>query len=520
MHSIPVLSPAQSADWDARATREGIALATLMESAGRAVADLVTQEFPQQVRQGVLIAAGTGHNGGDGWVVARVLHRLEVPVWVAALPGETADLTSQVRALARSAGVREVAPDGPWPGAGLVVDALLGTGARGAPRPPVQALLDRLLDLRVPVVAVDGPTGVDLETGVMHGTPHADLTVTFGGFRRGHLLARDESGDVVVVDIGHPSGDAQWSRLVTDAGAAAWLPPFRTNEHKGTRGRVVVLGGDAGMSGAARLAGRAAFAAGAGLVHVAASPDAVEAIRAAEPDLQTAVQPLNGKLTPEVHDLLSRADVAVIGPGLGRGDGRTDLVCEAIRTSRRIVLDADGLVAMTGRVKELRDVVREAPERVCALTPHPGEFRALFPELASQRETDPWGAATAGAELSGCTVLLKGVPTVVAADSRASLTVAAGNPGLATGGSGDVLSGIAAAILARQPDAQAALACAAHALGRAADLAARRVTARAMRPMDVITALSDLWREWDLLTRVGSPPRPPVLYRLPRPQLT
>ncbi len=520
MHAIPVLSPAHSAEWDARAAREGVALATLMESAGRAVAELVASEFRQAVRQGVLIAVGTGHNGGDGWVIARVLHRFELPVWVAQLPGAMAPLTESVRALALAAGVREVAPDGPWPGAGLVIDAILGTGAKGAPRAPAQALIDRIADLRVPVIAVDGPTGVDLETGVVHGAPHADLTVTFGGFRRGHLLARDEVGDIAVVDIGHPRADPLWSRLLTDAGAAAWLPEFRSNDHKGSRGRVVVLGGDAGMTGAARLAGRAAFAAGAGLVHVAASADAVEAIRMAEPDLQTAVQPLDASLTADLRDLLARADVTIIGPGLGRGEGRTALVREAILASRKVVLDADGLIAMAGQVNQLRDDIQSNPERACVLTPHPGEFRSLFPELASQREMDPWGAAAAAAQLSGCTVLLKGVPSVVADSSRGSITVAAGNPGLATGGSGDVLSGITAAMLTRQDDAQVAAACAAHALGRAADLAARRVTARAMRPMDVIAALPDLWREWDLYNRVGTPLTPPLLYRLSRPQVT
>src|SRR5262249_29116262 len=162
------------------------------------------------LREGVLVAAGPGHNGGDGWVLARALHRLDVPVWVTGLPGPGAELREAMAALARADGVREVAPDGPWPGAGLAVDGLLGTGARGGPRPSMAALLDGLPGLEIPVVAIAGPTGVDLQTGVVHGTPRADLTITFGGFRRGHLLARDEVGDVVVVDIGHPPADPAW----------------------------------------------------------------------------------------------------------------------------------------------------------------------------------------------------------------------------------------------------------------------------------------------------------------------
>ena len=153
------------------------------------------------------------------------------------------------------------------------------------------------------------------------------------------------------------------------------------------------------------------------------------------------------------------------------------------------------------------------------LTPHPGEFRGLFPDLAAQRELDPWGAAAAAAERTGAVVLLKGVPTVVAASGRPALTVAAGNPGLATGGSGDVLSGIVGTALAQELDGPTAAALGAQALGRAADMAARRVSARSLRPTDVIAALAELWREWALLRRSPPPPRPPVLLELPRPRV-
>src|SRR5687767_6156931 len=140
---IPVLSPDQSAAWDRRAESAGIALATLMESAGRAVAAVVADRYRGELRQGVLIATGPGNNGGDGWVMARALHAVDVPVWVASTTGEGSALRNLMAGLARAAGVREVAPDGPWPSAGLMIDALLGTGAIGAPRPAVASLLDR-----------------------------------------------------------------------------------------------------------------------------------------------------------------------------------------------------------------------------------------------------------------------------------------------------------------------------------------------------------------------------------------
>jgi hydroxyethylthiazole kinase-like uncharacterized protein yjeF len=513
---IPILSPDQSAEWDAIAVAGGVALATLMESAGRAAAAVLAERHAHRLRDGVLIAAGPGQNGGDGWVLARALHRLDVPVWVTGLPGTGAALREAMAALARAEGVREVAPDGPWPGAGVAVDALLGTGARGAPRAPMAALLERILDLEIPVVAIDGPTGVDLQSGVVHGTTRADLTITFGGLRRGHLLARDEVGDVVVVDIGHPAGDPAWPSLVTDLLAAEWLPRLRSRDHKGNRGRVVIVGGHTGMSGAARMAGRAAFGAGAGLVHVVAPAETVAALTQAEPDLQTLAHPLDQGPSPEVLDLVARADALIIGPGLGREPGRRALVATLVRAARTAVLDADALVAFQGAADELRAL---ADERPLVLTPHPGEFRTLFPALAPVRELDPWAAAVQAADASSATLLLKGVPSVVARRGQPPLTVAAGNPGLATGGSGDILSGLVGTGLAQGLAPHIAAALGAQALGRAADLAARRTAARTLRPMDVAAALPDLWREWELLRLAPPLTRPPILLELGKPQV-
>ncbi|HEX7338197.1 MAG TPA: NAD(P)H-hydrate dehydratase [Gemmatimonadales bacterium] len=513
---IPVLTPEQSNHWDSFAVSAGVELSTLMESAGRAAAAVLATRYPHLLRAGVLVAAGPGNNGGDGWVLARALHRVDIPVWVAST-GKGSDLRDRMAALGRAEGVREVAPDGPWPSVGLAVDALLGTGAAGAPRPELAALLGRMLDLEIPVLAIDGPTGVDLLSGNVHGLTRADLSVTFGGFRRGHLLARDEVGDIVVVDIGHPPPDPQWPTVVTDLQAASWLRRLRARDHKGERGRVVVVGGDAGMSGAVRMAARAAFAAGAGLVHAVAPPDTVAALAQAEPDLQTLAQPFDQPPTGALLDLVARADAVVIGPGLGRGDGRRKLVAALVEAARAVVLDADALVAFAGNASELAPL---AVGRSIVLTPHPGEFRTLFPALAAKREMDPWAAAAAAVEETGATVLLKGVPTVVAAPAKRLLTVVAGNPGLATGGSGDVLSGLVGTNLAMRQQPEIAAALGAQILGRAGDLAARRYTARSLRPMDVVQVLPDLWREWEALGTAPPPPRPPIMFELSRPQTT
>lgn len=512
---IPVLTPAQAADWDRRADASGIAVSTLMDAAGRACAAVLASRYGPALRSGVLITTGTGNNGGDGWVLARTLHAHDIPVWVASLPGTLSNLNAQVRSIALADGVREVAPDGPWPAVGLAVDAVLGTGATGAPRGPAASLLERLRDLRVPLIAIDGPTGLDLLTGAAWGPAGADLCITFGAPRRGHLLARDEVGDIVVVDIGFPPADPTWPVLMTDAQAAEWLKPFPARAHKGDRGRVVVVGGNVGMSGALRMAGRGAFATGAGLVFGVATLESTTALGGAEPDLQLRAHSLEGAPTGEILDLVDSADAVVVGPGLGRAPASGEFVEAILRSARAAVLDADGLAAFHGSLPRLREI---AANRDLVLTPHPGEFRSLFPHLAASLDTDPWGAAESAAEETGATVLLKGVPSVVARTGHASRSVAVGSPGLATGGSGDILAGICGAMLGAGLPGEQAAAFAAQALGRAGELAARRHTARAMRPMDVVDALPDLWRAWALLRT--TPPRisPPVLAELDRPR--
>lgn len=269
------------------------------------------------------------------------------------------------------------------------------------------------------------------------------------------------------------------------------------------------------MTGAVRLAARATFAAGAGLVHAMAPQSTITALTEAEPDLQTVVLPFDGPPGKTQLEHIERADALVIGPGLGKGAGRKDLILALAEPARRVVLDADGLNAFQGEPEALKSL---ASKRALVLTPHPAEFRRIFPKEADRLEMDPWAAATGAASSSGATVLLKGVPSVISESGNTAFTIAAGNPGLATGGSGDILSGILGAMLGHGLEPGIAAATAAQILGRAADLAARRVTARGMRPMDVIAAFPDLWRTWTSLLAVGAVRRPPILTELDRPQ--
>ncbi len=505
MTPIPVLSATEAATWDSVArTQYRIPSRVLMEAAGRAVAQVIVREFPAVITRGVLVAAGAGNNGGDGWVVARALHAAGVPVWVSGVDPKTDDAIDN-RALARVDGVREIGRDEPWPAAAVAVDALLGTGAAGPARGDVLALAQRLVAYGATLVAVDGPTGLDLSSGEPHGPVRAALSVTFGGPRRGHLLAREWCGKIVVVDIGFPPAEPSWPVLVTDAWAGARLPKLTPTMHKGDRGRVTVVGGSNGMTGAALHAARAALAAGAGLVKLVAGPETIQAARASLPDVLTLESALGPELEPAAAEALEWADALVVGPGLGRAPARAPFL-QAVLARRPLptVIDADALALFVGPV-----------ERPVVLTPHLGEFRAQFgDELADAAANDRWGAAAKAAQKVKGTVLLKGVPTVIA-DLRGPIhVVASGNPGLATGGSGDLLAGFIGAFLARGSAGPEAAALGAHVLGRAAEHGARQWTARSLRPADVLAALPDIWRAWASAKPLG----PPVLAELELPE--
>lgn len=514
---IPILSPAEAAAWDAAAAADGRPLRMLMETAGRAVAQVVVQEledFFDDLHAGVLVACGSGNNGGDGWVAAATLHRARIPVWVVETgtpaPGT---LAAEVRRLALADGVRTVDPEGPWPKVAIAVDAMLGSGARGAPRDPIPALVERLRELDLIILAVDGPTGLDLETGTHHHSLSATLSITFGGLRRGHLLGRDDVGEVIVVDIGHPPADPALPVLLHDEDAATLLPEIPVDAHKGIRGRVVLVGGTPEMLGAIRLAARAAFASGAGLVHVIVPPESASDLRTAEPDVQVRTTAFELPLPDDLVALIARADAVAIGPGLGRGPGRDAFVAAVLDASARAVVDADALVALSGEGRDA--LVAAARARELVVTPHVGEFARLIPEYATALETDPWSAAVGAAALLEATVVLKGVPTVIARSGQPPITVATGNPGLATGGSGDILTGIVATLLAQGLSGPHAAALGAWAMGQAADAAveAEGVGTRGLRPMHVVAELPTVWQGLGLL-RDAPTARVPYLLQL------
>jgi hydroxyethylthiazole kinase-like uncharacterized protein yjeF len=514
--TIPVLSASEASEWDRRAREDAkIPSRVLMESAGRACATVITREFGHALERGVLVVCGPGNNGGDGWVVARTLAALGVTVTAVPLGGEASADNAANRELANAHGVTIIPPGDDWGAPGVIVDAILGTGATGAPRGDAAAAIDRMMRLNLPVVAIDGPTGVDLTTGqVFAPSVRATVTVTFGGFRRGHLLQRTVCGKIRVAEIGFPPADPSWPAAVTDAWLASELAPFGAEMHKGDRGKILIIGGAEGMAGAPTYAAKAALRSGAGLARVAASAATTAAIQAGNAEIMCITSGLES-VEDELAEAIVWADAVILGPGLGRGPARQRFARAIMAATKApMLIDADGLMAFRNNAGELRDLLAG---KSAILTPHKGEFAAVFADLAERTRRDPFGAAAEAAERVGQAVLLKGVPTVIAAPGSTPLVSASGNPGLATGGTGDVLAGMAAAWLARGAAPQVAGAAAAHVHGRTAEDVARHRSVRALRPDDLIGVLSPLWRE---LAEPRFDVNPPILGELEPPAVT
>jgi len=484
-----------------------------MQRAGAAAAHELVLHFGDALRAGVVVATGPGNNGGDGWVVAHALHAAGITARVVeCVAARTPDAIAE-RDAAIGAGVAVHDDIGALTsdGEAVVVDALLGTGLDGAAplRDNVAVAVERLGALRARgarIVALDLPTGIDASTGRDAGAVPADLTITFGTIKRGHLVARGACGAITVVDIGlgaHARAAAEAMQLVTPRWFAESLPRIASDAHKGTRKKIVIVGGASGMAGATMLAARAALRSGAGMVKCVVAPESLGAVQEGEPAALAAPWPSDdASLRATISDW---ADAVLIGPGLGATNART-LVTRVLESWRGpVVLDADALNAFANDVGALTKLLGG---RAALLTPHPAEFGRLTNRSVSAVLDERFDAPTKLAQSLAATVLLKGVPTVIAAPDGTRRVVAEGTPMLATGGSGDMLGGIAATLLAQTGDAPRAAALAAFAHGRAAFAVSAR-TVRGFTLDDVMLALPSVWS-----LGTGAP-RPPVLAELP-----
>ena len=440
-----LLTPPQMGEADRLTISGGIAGMLLMENAGRAVADAVSRRWPKQK---TLVLCGPGNNGGDGFVAARVLAERGWPVRLALVGAREKLKGDAAAAAARWTGPVEPLAPAAIGDATLIIDAIFGAGLARPIEGVAREVLAAIEAARLPVVAVDVPSGVDGASGAVLGiAPKAALTVTFFRRKPGHLLlpGRSHCGETVVAPIGIADTVLDQIRSEVVANHPDWwrddFPCPLPESHKYTRGHALVVGG-AVMTGAARLAARAAARLGAGLVTVGAPEPAFPIYAAALAGI--IVQPAGdlGAFRALLAD--PRRNAALIGPGAGLGEETRDKVLAILAAEKRTVLDADALTSFADNAEVLFGAIRSP----CVLTPHEGEFARLFARVLDGSGSKLERACRA-AQLSGAVMLLKGNDTVIAApDGRAAINPGA-PPELATAGSGDVLAGMVTGLLAQ-----------------------------------------------------------------------
>lgn len=479
---LPLPTAAEMDALDRRAQQElGVPERVLMEAAGRGIASVVHSLFPQGRVAG---AIGSGHNGGDTLIALRVLRAWgrELSVVVVAPGAVSAELR-------HGWDVPGHPPDeaaSVFASSDVIIDGVLGTGSKGAPRGGHAALVDAINASGRPVVAVDGPSGIDFTTGEVPGScVQAAVTVALGYPKRGCLFqpARGRCGRLLVAEIGFPpvSEGSVRARVITPAWARARLPARPPDAHKRSAGYLLIVAGARGMAGAAALAARAALRAGVGLVRVASDSSNREILQSLVPEAIF--------VDADERDLLKEscawADAVVAGPGLGRGATSRTRLSEALEhaDAKPILLDADALNILSERPGDLEALGRARP---LALTPHPGEASRLTGRSVAEIRKDAIAVAEALAERYRAAILLKGAPSVVASPDLPTLVTSSGTSAVATGGSGDVLSGCCGAMLAAGLSPRDALGVGLFYAGRSSELLPRR---RGVTSLDLAEAL-------------------------------
>ena len=458
----PVLTPQGAAELDLETRARGVPVSLLMERAGRAVADAAIELAGGVYGRRVVVVCGTGSNGGDGFVAARLLSRAgmrvdvlcpQPPAAAGASGINAARLAEQgldARAATPSTIARALAR------ADVAVDAIFGTGFHGSPDAAWAEAIAELNASKVPVVAVDIPSGVDGATGAVPSEAvSATLTIAFGAAKLGTILlpGSEHAGTIRVVDIGLLDPTPAIG-LTEPHDVAAVLPVRGVLAHKRSSGTLLVIAGSRSMTGAPVLIARAAARLGVGFVTVATARDVVPivGVGAVEAVFLPLGQTDRGTVARGAIDPLleaaDRADAVAIGPGLSRHEETAEVIRDVVgRSSTPLVLDADGLNAYEGRAGDLRQ--RSGPT---VITPHDGEFARLMGGPVDEVASDRVAAAGALASATGTVALLKGPRTVVA-DGDGSIRInATGSPALATAGTGDVLTGVIGGLLARGLD--------------------------------------------------------------------
>ncbi len=504
---IPIVTAAQMRTLDHRTITEAhVPSLTLMERAGAGIVTHVEERYGPLDGKSITIVCGKGNNGGDGFVAGRLLKRKNARVHIFLLASPT-DLSRDAkhvyqrfqRTAGRSAVTRATDAEQlrqRFATSDVLIDAIVGTGLSA----PITGLyLDAVLAINAaarPTVAVDLPSGLHADTGsVLGAAVEAELTLTFGLPKAGLYTGAgiDHSGTVRVVDIGIPAGfvGAIGSDLLLLTGAAAHrtLPTRRTSSHKGTYGHVGVIAGSVGKTGAAALAALAALRVGTGLVTVAVPSSVNDVLEAKLLEAMTLPMPETKSRTfarGGLERLLAFAmarDAVVVGPGLTTHPETVDLVQEFVkRIDKPCVLDADALNALAGKASLLTECKRPP-----IITPHPGEMARLEPEATTQSvNQDRLGTATRFARERGVYVILKGARTVIARPDGVAAICPSGNPGMATAGTGDILTGMVGGLLAQGLSPWDAACTATYFHGLAGDLAANLYGQAGMIARDLI----------------------------------
>ncbi|HET9271109.1 MAG TPA: NAD(P)H-hydrate dehydratase [Vicinamibacterales bacterium] len=519
-----VLTAQQMREADRRASAAGVPSIALMENAGREVASAMAAAFPDLASCRVAVVAGRGNNGGDGFVVARLLRGRGIDVR-AVLLGRGADLrgdaaTNLQRLREHGLAVTEVTSEAEWAAVGgevlacdLIVDAIVGTGATAPLAGLAAGVVGDINEARKRVVAIDLPSGLIADrTDVPGEAIQATLTVALGTAKLALTQppANALSGTLVVADIGIPTDvvarlEGPWIELLTKEFARRLLPARRHDVHKGELGRILIVAGSPGKTGAASLAGLSALRSGAGLVTIATPASSMSTVATLGREYMTLAldEDGDGLVTPAAlaRVLQFDADVIAAGPGLGRSAGVTAFVRGLLeRATRPLVLDADALHAVAGAPKPSRPL---SPP--IALTPHPGEMAALTGMTPSGVQAQRLDVARAYATEHGVTVVLKGANTVIAAPDGRLFINSTGNPGMATAGTGDVLTGAIAAWAAQLRPIEDACALAVYLHGAAGDLAAAEEGESGLIAGDVLARLGRASRD---LAAAAPPLRP------------
>src|SRR5262245_37069667 len=503
----PVFTAAEMRAVDQRAIATlGIPGTQLMEKAGTGAAELIGRAFSPIRGKRVAILCGRGNNGGDGFVVARRLRArgARVQLWLFARRSDVKG--DAAAALRRWRGrIEEVTADEELETLAralaemdVVVDGLLGTGLGG----PARGLIARGIELvnaaGRPVVALDVPSGLGADTGAIIGpTVRAARTATFAGWKRGLLAYPGASyaGQVAVVDIGVPRDQVARgipTFLLEEADVRAHFPPRPRDAHKGRYGHLLIVAGSMGKTGAAALAGRAALRSGVGLCTIA-TPVSQQPIVAGlglefmtEPLPETPAQSIALEARGRILELLGRADAIALGPGLSLDPATQELVRALVReVARPMVVDADALSALAGHLDALDQA---AGPRL--LTPHPGEMARMLGTTVAEGEADRIEAARAFATRHRAHLALKGAGTVIASPDGRVFINSTGNPGMASGGSGDVLTGMSGAFAARGLEPLIALQSACFLHGLAGDIAADERGEESLIAGDIVEAIA------------------------------